>query len=79
MAVGQSGAASQVAFEYIAGGLVQVHGSLAFHQNDFTDEGQCWNYDLQGVDPRQSIQRKGNSYWQNTTGTTVNLRSELLY
>ena len=77
--VGQSGAASQVGFEYIAGGLVQVHGSLAFNQNDFTDEGQCWNYDLNGVDPRYTQARKGNSYWHNTTGTTVNLRSELLY
>ena len=79
MEVGTAGAASQVAFEYVAGGLVQVHGSLAFHSSNFTDDGACWSFDNQGVEPTFGTSRIGNSIWQNTTGTTVNLRSELLY
>ena len=77
--VGSGAAASQVTFEYVAGGLVAVNGSCAFHQDDFTDEDNCWNYDLNGVDPRYTQARKGNPNFHNSTGTDNNLRGEMVY
>ena len=79
MEVGSGAAASDVTFEYVAGGLVAVNGSCAFHQDDFTDEGQVWNYDLNGVDPRFTTNRKGNTNFHNNTGVDNNLRGEMIY
>lgn len=76
---GQASASSDVGFEFIAGGLCLVHGSLQFNSSDFTDEYECWNYDTDGVDPRYTQARLGNSLLNNTSGTDVNLRGELLY
>ena len=59
---------SEVKMEYIAGGLVQVQGSLRFYSSSFTDEGACWNYDHGGANPQKSASRLGNSEWNNTTG-----------
>ena len=72
---------SEVSLTYIAGGLMQIVGSLKFYDSDFTDEDVCYNYDLGGADPRHTTSRKGNSVWNNTTGTTVPMAGggELLF
>lgn len=62
---------SEVSLTYIAGGLMQIVGSLRFFDSDFTDEDVCYNYDLGGANPRHTTSRKGNSVWNNTTGETV--------
>lgn len=70
---------TDVTMEYIGGALVFMGGSLQFNQSDFTDDRKCWNFDNGSV-IRESVSRKGNSLWHNTTGETVTFNgAELLY
>lgn len=71
---------TDVTATYIAGGLMIINGTLRFNGEDFEDSGECWNFD-NGSEIRQSKDRKGNSLWNNTSGTMAHMVTygELLY
>lgn len=58
--------AADLYIRYVAGGLGNISCSLDFHQNNFTDEGYCWNFDNNGVNPQRTKSRNGNSEWGET-------------
>lgn len=58
-------ATSDLSLNYIAGGLVRGTGSYRFFNTDFTDEGECMNFDTEDAshDATLSTNRLGNSVW----------------
>lgn len=71
---------SQVSFTYIGGALCEVTGSLLFHEDDFTEAQECYNFD-DGSDMHKRSARKGNSIWNKTSGDVSVMEGggELLY
>ena len=77
--VSQSGTSADILIRYIAGGMATLTGSLLFYTQDFTDGAACYNYDTNGVDPRNpTTSRKGNSVWDNDPGKPIS-GGELAY
>lgn len=77
--VDSSGTASDVRIRYIGGGLGQVYGSCLFYTANFNDRTSIYNYDNNGVNPRFSKERKGNSIWNGRDTKPGNAGSELVY
>lgn len=75
--VGASGTSQDVKLTYIAGAISIMSGSCKFYDTDFTDRVKVSNYDTDGVNPRESTSRKGNSVW-NTSGY-LGAGGELVY
>ena len=71
---------NDIRVRYIGGGLLIVDGTLTFNKDDFDDTDYCWNFD-NGTQIRRTKSRKGNSLWNNTSGTLSHMVTygELLY
>lgn len=74
---GSTAHGAEVNLNYISGGLVRGSGSCNFYDKNFTDKGECLNYDDGGVNPKKSKSRKGNSVWANNGNMASG--GELLY
>lgn len=55
---------------YVSGGFMRAGGTYNFNTNNFTDDGECINFD-NGATERTSRTRLGNNIW-GKTGRTVN-------
>lgn len=62
--VSASGTSSDISMTYVGGGLAHIGGSVLLYDDSFTDASTVYNYDTDGVNPRQSKSRMGNSDWQ---------------
>ena len=61
--VSSSWGSADVSITYVAGGIAKVKGSYLFYDSDFTDNGSCYSFDNDGVNPTWGSSRKGNDVW----------------